>query len=305
MHTVAITGATGFVGNFVANYLESKGYKVFRFGRKDKKGVLQWDISRGIYTDFIKVDCVVHCAASVDDWASYKESHAVNVTGTQNVLKSFPQASQFIYISSASVYNAFCEQVVIKEFECLGGKLLNSYSKTKLLGEKEVEKSNIESRVILRPHIIYGLGDTTIAPRIKNGIKFGYFPVPGNGKNKISFTNVENLAQAILQAIKISKKGFSIYNITDKESFTFTQALKEVKKLNNLKFKEFFIPKKLCLIIGSVLEFLYTLFGIKKSPLLTRYIVDQMSSDHIFDITKAQNELQYNPERDIKHDFLL
>lgn len=305
MYTVAVTGATGFVGNFVANYLESKGYKVFRFGRKNTRGVLRWDITRGIYTDFIKVDYVVHCAASVDDWASYKESYAVNVTGTQNVLKSFPQASQFIYISSASVYNAFCDQVVIEEFECLGGKLLNSYSKTKLLGEKELEKSNIPSKIILRPHIIYGVGDTTIAPRIKNGIKFGYFPVPGNGKNRISFTNVENLAQAILQAIKISKKGLSVYNITDRESTTFIEALKEIKKLNNLNFKEFFIPRKLCLIIGSVLEFFYTLFGIKKSPLLTRYIVDQMSSNHIFSIEKAQKELQYRPTRDIEHDFLL
>ncbi len=305
MYTIAVTGATGFVGNFVADYLESNGYKVFRFGRKNKKGVLQWDIARGIYTDFIKVDCVVHCAASVDDWASYKESYAVNVIGTQNVLKSFPQASKFIYISSASIYNAFCDQVVISENECLGGKLLNSYSKTKLLGEKEVEKSNIASKIILRPHIIYGVGDTTIAPRIKNGIKFGYFPVPGNGKNRISFTNVENLSQAILQAVKISKKGLSVYNITDRESLTFIEALKEVKKLNNLKFKEFFIPRKLCLTIGSILEFFYTLFEIKKSPLLTRYIVDQMSSDHIFDTTKAQKELKYNPTKSIADDFYL
>lgn len=305
MYTVAVTGATGFVGSFVADYLESKGYKIFRFGRKNKKDTLQWDITRGIYTDFIKVDCVIHCAASVDDWASYKESYSVNVQGTQNVLRSFPNALQFIYISSASVYDAFCDQVVISENECLGGKLLNSYSKTKLLGEKEVEKSSIQSKIILRPHIIYGAGDTTIAPRIKNGIKFGYFPVAGNGKNRISFTNVENLAQAILQAIKISKKGLSVYNITDKEPTTFLEALKDVKNLNNLKFKEFFIPRKLCLIIGSILEFFYILFGIKKSPLLTRYIVDQMSSDHIFNIEKAQKELQYNPTRDIKHDFLL
>ncbi len=305
MYTVAITGATGFVGSFVANYLESKGYQVFRFGRKNKKDILQWDITQGIYSNFIKVDYVVHCAASVDDWASYEESYAVNVLGTQNVLKSFSQASQFIYISSASVYDAFCDKVVISENQCMGGKLLNSYSKTKLLGEKEVEKSKILSKIILRPHIIYGLGDTTISPRIKNGIKFGYFPVPGNGKNRISFTNVENLSQAILQSIKISKKGLSFYNITDRESVTFIEALKEVKKLNNLKFKEFFIPRKLCLIIGSTLEFFYTLLGVKKAPLLTRYIVDQMSSDHIFDITKAQKELDYNPTRDIKHDFLL
>ena len=305
MHKVAVTGATGFVGNFVANYLESKGYQVFRFGRKKQKGILFWDISKGVYNDSLKIDYVVHCAASVDDWVSYKESYFANVIGTQNVLKSFPQALQFIYISSASVYNAFSSQVLIREDDCIGGELLNSYSKTKLLGEKELEKSDISYRVILRPHIIYGLGDTTIAPRIKNGIKFGYLPVPGNGKNRISFTNVENLAEAIFQAMKKSKKGLSVYNITDKESLTLSESLKQVKKLNNLKFKELFIPIKLALVAGRFLEFLYTLLGFKKSPILTRYIVDQMSSDHVFDITKAQKELEYNPTKEIKHDFLL
>ncbi len=305
MHTVAITGATGFVGNFVANYLESKGYKVFKFGRKNKKDILQWDIAGGIYPEFIKIDYVVHCAASVDDWASYTESYKVNVKGTKNVLQSFPEASKFIYISSASVYDAFCSDIIVTENKCIGGRLLNAYSKTKLLGEKEVEKSNILSRVILRPHIIYGPGDTTIAPRIKNGIKFGYFPIPGNGKNRISFTHVENLAQAIWQSIKLSKDGFSVYNITDAEPIAFVKALEEVKTLNNLKFKELFIPRKLSLILGRVFEFVYIFLRIKKSPLLTRYIVDQMSSNRIFDISKAKQELQYNPTRNIKHDFLL
>lgn len=305
MYKVAITGATGFVGGFVANYLESKGYKIYRFGRKDIKGVLHWDISQSIYADLTTIDYVVHCAACVDDWTSYEESFATNVLGTQNVLKSFKNASQFIYISSASVYDAFCDQVIISENECLGGNLLNEYSKTKLLGEKEVQKSSIRSRIILRPHIIYGIGDTTIAPRIKKAIRFGYFPVPGDGNNRISFTHVENLAQAILKCIELQKPGLSAYNITDAETLTLSQALKEFKSLNRLNFKEVFISRKLCLLIGNVLEFFYKLFGIKTSPPLTRYIVDQMSSDHIFDISKAKEELGYIPTKDLRHDFLI
>ncbi len=305
MYTVAVTGATGFVGAFVADYLESKGYKVFRFGRKNKTDVLYWDITSGIYKDAVRVDCVVHCAASVDDWAPYKESYAANVLGTQNVLQSFPLATQFIYISSASVYDAFCREVVIPEDRCLGGKLLNNYSRTKLLGEKEVQKSSIKSKVILRPHIIYGPDDTTIGPRIRNGIKFGRFPVVGDGGNRISFTHVENLSQAIWQAIKLSGNGMSIYNITDEEPIVFTEALRYVKDLNHLKFKEFFISKRVCIVIGYVTEFMYKVLQIKKSPLLTRYIIDQMSSDHIFDISKAKRELSYQPTRNIKTDFLV
>ncbi len=305
MKTIAVTGATGFVGNFVAEYLESKGYIVFRYGRKNKENTLFWDISHGSYANPVHVDCVVHCAALVNDWASYKESYVVNVQGTRNVLRSFPDASQFIYISSASIYDSFCKQLIISENICVGGKLLNAYSRTKLLGEKEVQKSNVPSKIILRPHIIYGPGDTTIGPRIRNAIKFGHFPVVGDGKNRISFTHVENLAQAIWLSIEINKKGTSIYNITDSKSTTFIDALHKVKKLNHLQFKEIFIPKKVCLALGIVLEFFYRLFALKKSPLLTRYIVDQMSSDHIFDISSAKEELAYSPTKSIEKDFLL
>lgn len=305
MYKVAVTGATGFVGKFVSRYLESKGYQVFRFGRKNSKDVLQWDITLGKYDKFIEIDCVVHCAACVDDWASYEESYSVNVLGTQNVLSSFSGVSKFIYISSASVYNSFCKPVVINEDECLGGLLLNNYSKTKLLGEKEVEKSDILSRIILRPHIIYGPEDTTIVPRILGAVKFGYLPIPGDGKNRISFTHVENLAQSIFNAIQLSKNSISIYNITDEKSVVLSEELKDFKILNGLKFKEIYISKRLCLIVASFSEFFYKLFAIKKSPLLTKYIIDQMSSDHILDISKAQNDLDYKPIRSLKNDFLI
>ncbi len=305
MHKIAVTGATGFVGKYISKYLESRGYEVIGFGRKNTDGVKYWDIRTGPYESILSVDCVVHCAASVDDWAPYNESYDVNVSGTKNVLESFPNANLFIYISSASVYDAFAKQVEISESDCLNGNLLNSYSSTKLLGENEVEKSLIPRRVILRPHIIYGPGDTTITPRILGAIKFGRLPVPGNGKNRISFTHVENLAQAVRKSIQKSKEGLSIYNITDSNHTTLSHAIEKFGELNQLKFKPIYLPRTLCLIIGSFLEFIYRFFTIRKSPPLTRYIVDQMSSDHIFNISKAKFELGYTPTRNIDHDFLI
>lgn len=305
MYKVAVTGATGFVGSFVANYLEQYGYQVFRFGRRKQDNILLWDITCGIYENDLKIDCVIHCAALADDWALYKESYATNVAGTQNVVNSFPDAEKFIYISSASVYDAFSKKVTISEQDCLGGQLLNAYSKTKLLGEKVVESSKIASRIVLRPHIVYGPGDTTVAPRIKKAIKFNRFLVIGDGKNRISFTHVGNLAQAIHLAIMSKYKGFNAYNITDGRPRVFTEALQDVKKLNNLNFKEIFIRKILLLPLATLLELVYRMLFKKTPPLLTRYIVDQMSSDHILDISKAKKELVYEPTYDVSKDFLL
>lgn len=305
MAKIAVTGATGFVGHFVANYLEKEGHTVFRFGRKKKENSISWDITKGPYRDSLSIDCVVHCAADVDDWAPYDRSYKTNVVGTQNVLASFTGVTHFVYISSASVYDAFCKETIITEKKCLSGKFLNSYSRTKFLGEKKVEVSHIPTRIILRPHIIYGPGDMTIGPRIRAGIKGNYFPVPGNAKNRISFTHIENLSQAIAKSVVLPKKGLFIFNITDKKAVVFRDALRDVKKLNNMTFREIYIPRWLCLFIGTVSEVVYKIIGIKKSPLLSRYIVDQMGSDHVLDISAAESELDYKPTRTIEKDFLL
>lgn len=307
MTKIAVTGATGFVGGFIADCLEDRGYEVLRFGRRDMDKILSWDITKGTYPDLIKIDCVIHCAASVNDWESYKKSFDVNVTGTKNVLNSFLNVEKIIYISSASVYDLSCKRLYIKEDDCVGGidKLLNSYSKTKLLGELEVEKSKIKSRIILRPHIIYGKGDKTIGPRILKATRFGFFPVIGNGMNRISFTNIENLSEAILSVLISENVGLHIYNITDSENFTLIEAIKQLKKINNLNFKEVYISKNTSLYISNILEFFYRLFKIKKSPILTKYIIEQLSSDHILDISKAIKDFNYNPTKNIRNDFIV
>lgn len=305
MKKIAITGATGFVGNFVAKYLESQGCQVYRFGRNNREGVIQWDISSGVYQNDISFDAVVHCAANVSDWSSYKSAYNTNVIGTKNVLESFSQAQLFIYISSASVYSPFCREKIITETTCVGGSGLNNYGMTKLLGEQEVSNSSIKSRVILRPHIIYGPGDTTIGPRIKNAIRHNRFIIPGNGENHISFTHVENLAHAIWQSILRSKTGSSIYNITDKESPIFNDAVKSFKRLNRLSFKEVYIPKSISFALGYLLQSIYLLFRIKKAPPLTPYIVRQMTNDHILDISKAISEIGYSPTKNYAEDFII
>lgn len=305
MKKIAVTGATGFVGSFVANYLESQGYEVYRFGRKNKQGIIYWDITSGIYENDIHFDVVVHCAAHVSDWSSYMSAYETNVIGTKNVVASFPHATICIYISSASVYTPICKEIIITEKISVGGSGLNNYAKTKLLGELEVMNSDIASRVIIRPHIVYGPGDTTIAPRIKDAIRHGRFIIPGNGKNHISFTHIENLAQAIHRSILHSKEGCSIYNITDKESLIFKDAIKSLKLLNNLNFKEIYIPKTISFALGYIFQFIFLLFRIRKAPPLTPYIVHQMTSDHILDISKAISELGYSPIKKYSTDFYI
>ena len=87
----------------------------------------------------------------------------MNRDGTRAVVRSFPDA-RIVHISTSSVYDAFEPSVEITEDAAPVRRHLSAYSQTKTLAEFELAGSDA---VILRPHAVYGPGDTTLLPRIQ------------------------------------------------------------------------------------------------------------------------------------------
>src|SRR6476469_8429322 len=101
---VAVTGASGFVGGAVADWLRARGHTVFPFGRRaehelthPQPGYVSWDIARGPI-DAPPVHAVVHCAATVGDWGDDAVYTPMNVDGTQHMLSTFAKAERIVCI---------------------------------------------------------------------------------------------------------------------------------------------------------------------------------------------------------------
>ena len=47
---------------------------------------------------------------------------------------------------------------------------------------------------------------------------------------------------------------------------------------------------------GATLEWVYRLLGIKREPIMTRFVARQLSTDHWFDLTAARRDLGYDPQ---------
>lgn len=308
--TILITGATGFLGGYLVNYFSNnKGYRIFATGRKETLSInpnnteyFRWDISESLYHLETPIDIVIHCAGSVTHWADYEQMYKSNVLGTENVLKSFPNA-KFIHISTASLYGSNYSQNLIKETDTIVTKEFNSYQRTKYEAEKMVmSKSN--NYLIFRPHIIYGKGDTTIQPRLirakKDKIK--KFIVLGNGTNRISLTYINNFAKALELGINSHIKN-EIFNITDQTNDTCKNVLEEFKNVEKIDYKNLYIPIQLAYVLGFILEIIYTIFVIKKEPIITKYVVEQMTKNQILDISKIQTQLGYQTNDNYKNQF--
>lgn len=299
MRTIAVTGAQGFLGSATVNKLQRLGYKVIPIVRQNNglyPDAIEWDITHSQDNVFPDVDVVIHSAAKVDDWASYSDTYTTNVLGTQNVIAAFPNATLFVYISSASVYDPKNTEVIITEESAAGNNLLNGYSRTKFEAEGVVIKGTQSSRVVLRPHIIYGPGDTHILPRLLKARKFGRFLILGNGKNNVSLTHIDNLTDAIALLVSSNKRfNGEIFNITDDTADPVESVINTLKDALNITEKNFHIPLTVAYAVGIIFEFLARVLKMQRSPLITPYIVKQMTSNHVIDCSKAKRMFGYDP----------
>lgn len=308
MKTVAITGATGFIGGQLVDYCCARGYRVLAFGRRAQPAMrsdvhyTSWDITTPHPRIAEHVDTVIHCAGSVGDWGTYAGMYAANVVGTENVLAAFRDADQFIHISTASVYDPYAPKEYVTEDAPYARRYQNAYGVTKVLAERGVLNSPNRNRIIVRPHAVYGPGDTTLLPRLLRARKLGRYLVLGDGTNVISVTHVTNLCDAIDLMMGAACDG-EIFNITDRRVDSINNILSTFVQALGLDAQLLHVPKALAVWGGIALEKMYAAVGASSPPLITSYAVGQLTSHYTLDISKAITLLGYAPQRDYVQGF--
>ena len=106
---VAITGATGLVGQKVMRRLKNGGFEVIPLTRNTKEGHISTDYSiESLTTIFENIDAVVHLAAKRGENSETYEKFRINEKLTENILlamKNTNRCKRIIYLSSISVYS--------------------------------------------------------------------------------------------------------------------------------------------------------------------------------------------------------
>lgn len=218
-----ITGAAGFLGSHLANYLVREGHQVR--GLDDLSagdpGVLAPDVlfTRGdvsdrpkLWTLLQEVDCVYHLAArvSVPESVLYpREYNAVNVGGTVSLMEAMRDVGvrRVVFISSGAVYGDQGEQPLL---ESASPNPSSPYAVSKLAAEYYVRTIGdlwgIES-VCLRVFNAYGPGQhlpPSHAPVIPNflrqAVRGSSLIMHGDGDQTRDYVFVDDVVSAMISA---------------------------------------------------------------------------------------------------------
>lgn len=283
---IAVTGVGGFVGGATANHLAEHGHEVLGISRSRGSWsgpFVAWDITTPA-PSLTECEAVVHCAALADDWASRSRAFAVNVEGSRAVRRAFARA-RFVHVSTSSVYDARVATVNATE-AAPTGRFLSAYSESKFAAEAIFADS-----VILRPHAVYGPGDSTLLPRLLEAVRGSRLVLPEGARVLHSLTRIDNLVEAIELGLG-ARAG--IYNVADAHPVSLADVLRELldrKGREDVALTS--IPYRVAFGAAAVLERVHSVVGGR--PRTTRYAVSQLGLERTLDLSAARAGLGFSP----------
>ena len=311
---VLVTGATSMIGRKTAEELLRRGHDVQVLQRGDSE--LDVPIFRGDIRDAEAVqkavqgcDVVIHAAAKVGLIGRFSEFHDVNVLGTQHVMNSAVSADArgVVYVSSPSV--SYSKTPVLGAVSPLAvDDVLGYYSQTKSIAERAVLSDSRIATVAIRPHLVWGPGDTQLVGRIVERAAQGRLALVNGGKAIVDSTYIDNVSDALAAAAErigvqenLNSRALVVSN---GEPRTVASLVESICSAAGVPFAPRNIGLGMAVRLGTVIETLYKLRPHAEPP-LTAFTAYQLGISHWFDISETKELLQWTPRISLDEGFAL
>lgn len=304
--TVLVTGASGLLGGAVAALLAAQGHEVRTFQRRPS-GVAGVEDARGSLTDpraveeaLDGVDGVVHLAAKVSLAGDPGDFDRVNVDGTRRLLAAAQRAGveRFVQVSSPSVAHAGSSITGDDAEPADPEHARGDYARTKARGELLALAADAPgfAVVAVRPHLVWGPGDTQLVARIVERARAGRLPLLGDGQALIDSTYLDNAASAIVAAHDRAREVHGqAYVVTNGEPRPVAELLAGICRASGVEPPRWSVPASVARIAGSLVERVWAVRPGEDEPPMTRFLAEQLSTAHWFDQRRTRADLRWTP----------
>jgi nucleoside-diphosphate-sugar epimerase len=319
---VLVTGGTGFLGRRLVERLLAEGRRVAILGRTpapdlEKRGArfirASLDDAAAVGAACAGIETVFHLAAKVGIWGRYDDFFRINVVGTRSLLEGCRAhgVTRLVHTSTPSVVYNGRDLAGVDESLPLTTACPSSYPLTKAIAEREVLAANSVAlrTVALRPHLIWGVGDPHLVPRIAERARARRLRIIGDGRNRVDMVHIDNAVEAHLLAERALMVCHSVddggglrrradgraFFITNGEPVLLWEWINDLLRAVGLPQVTRHVSLGTAVAVGAACELAWRAFSLRGEPPMTRFVATELAKNHWFDITAARRDLGYTP----------
>ena len=222
--TIAIFGASGFLGRHIVQALAARGYRVRAAVRRPNEAMFLRPMGA--------VGQIEPFQANIRDDASVKSAirgadAVINLVGI--LAESGKQTFEAVQAEGAARVARLAKQAGISVFvqmSALGAdpESASAYARTKAEGEAAVREALPEA-VILRPSIVFGPGDDFFNRFAAMTLLSPALPLIGGGKTKLQPVYVKDVAEAVARLLERSDAAGKTYELGGPDVHSFKELM--------------------------------------------------------------------------------
>lgn len=315
---VLVTGGTSLLGGCLATELAARGDDVTVLQRRPSGLGLPevlCDISdvTALRRAVAGHDAVVHLAAKVNITGRWSDYERVNVGGTVALVAAAHKrgVSRFVHVSSPSVAHRGQSLVGAEAGVADPDRARGPYARSKAMAEEVALAADEKSLAVvaIRPHLVWGPGDTQLVGRIVARARAGRLPLVGSGTALVDTTYLTNAVDALMAALdRCPEAHGQALVVSNGEPRPMAEILGNICSAAGAPRPSRRVPRRVATAVGAVAEGSAAVrqrltHREPPDPAMTRFLAEQLSTAHWFDLRRTQRVLQWTPRVSLDEGF--
>lgn len=305
---ILLTGASGLLGGATARALSERGDDVTVLQRRPAGLGLREILGDVADPDTVRrsvrgQQAVLHLAAKVNVTGAEADYRRANVDGTRTVIRACQDAGveRLVNVSSPSVAHSGSSLIGAGAGPADPIHARGPYARTKAEAELLALAADSATLAVLavRPHIVWGPGDTQLVGRIVARAHQGRLPLFGQAAVLVDTTYLTNAVDALVAAVDRCRPdgvhGEALV-VSNGEPRPIGEILWSMARAGGAPLPTRRLPVGPARLAATVAENLWKLRpGDDADPPLTRFLVEQLSTAHWFDQRRTRQALGWRP----------
>ncbi len=226
---IALTGATGFIGQYLLRELPKRGFRLRVLLRRPS--VLPLECASAVVGDLADVGAVIHSAGLAHAMSGLPEDdyRVLNTEATVGLARAAQRAGvrRFVFLSSIRAQSGPTAEAVLTEE--LPPQPTDAYGRSKLAAEQGLAALDLDW-VALRPALVYGPG---VKGNMAELMRLARLPVPlplGALKARRSLLALDNLVEALVTVLAARERLARPLIVADPEPVTIPEMIAALRQ---------------------------------------------------------------------------